>query len=209
MEIPLNGKKGEGKVAIIDDEDFDKVKKYKWYFAAGGYVIGEFGKENVRMHRVIMNPDAGMVIDHLNHNPLDNRKKNLRVCTYRENNLNRRFKHYYYDKTSNRWIANVKINGKNTKRSYKSEDAAKNAVRLMKSGAIPRCNKNTKEHAFKLPKYIYQYMYDGKFHGYMFQYRKNGISHRKRGLKTLSEATSYKKDFFDKINVNILRKENI
>lgn len=86
MLVKLNGKKGEGKYAIVDDDDYEKVSKIVWNCDTEGYAISNFG---LRMHRFIMDPPSGLVVDHINHDKLDNRKSNLRVCTTFDNNQNR------------------------------------------------------------------------------------------------------------------------
>ena len=76
-----------GVYTIVDDEDYKELSKYHWYIFTGGYAYNEkLGK----MHRFLMNPDSGLVVDHINHNRLDNRKCNLRVCTQQQNQFNRR-----------------------------------------------------------------------------------------------------------------------
>ena len=91
--IPLR----KGLTAIVDDDD-DWLLKWKWHASKGvnnsGYyarrieVDGE-KRTLIMMHRLIMNAPAGKVVDHLNHNTLDNRKKNLRIVTQHENLCNR------------------------------------------------------------------------------------------------------------------------
>ena len=83
----------QGKVAIVDDEDFEFLNQFKWHALklAGKFYVGRKltvskGKRNqIFIHRLIMKPDKGMVIDHLDGNPLNNQKKNLRICTHSEN----------------------------------------------------------------------------------------------------------------------------
>lgn len=87
MLIPLHGFRGKGEFAIIDDGDYALVKDRKWYIDENGYAIDNINR--ARMHRVIMNPPAGKVIDHINRNTLDNRRANLRICTIAENNKNK------------------------------------------------------------------------------------------------------------------------
>lgn len=81
---------------IIDDEDFNLVSGYNWFMGNGGrgYAIANINKGNnkwttLSMSRLIMRATAGSIIDHINHNTVDNRKSNLRVCSRRENSLNR------------------------------------------------------------------------------------------------------------------------
>jgi hypothetical protein len=96
-----------GQTALVDDEDFEEVNKYKWYAKknANGtlYAITEIWhgrksvprKTRIRMHRLIMKPADNMKVDHKNHNGLDNRKDNLRVCTTAENTRNKQKKAEY------------------------------------------------------------------------------------------------------------------
>lgn len=83
----------KGKFAIVDDEDYDELSKFKWYLSSG-YAIrkaknGEDRpRSNVCMHRVIMKTPIGYETDHINHDRLDNRRCNLRVCTPSDNQRN-------------------------------------------------------------------------------------------------------------------------
>lgn len=91
MLLKLNGVLAKGKEAIVDDEDFEKVNQYKWH-SDGRYAIRYLDARvgsSIRLHRFIMNARKGQQIDHINRNPLDNRKENLRFCTSSENNFNR------------------------------------------------------------------------------------------------------------------------
>lgn len=93
-EVPLT----QGKVALIDSKDYELVSKYKWSAARCGRRDTDFcaiGHEKVngkyrtlRMHSLLMRPQEGMVVDHINHNPLDNRRSNLRICTRQQNRFN-------------------------------------------------------------------------------------------------------------------------
>lgn len=88
----------QGQVSIVDDEDYERISKFVWcalkhhtgkYYAARTDVSNN--RKTVRLHRFIMGicDDKDKVIDHINHDPLDNRKVNLRVCTRQENAKNR------------------------------------------------------------------------------------------------------------------------
>lgn len=77
-----------GYAATIDDDDFDRVNIHSWCvsFTDGGpRAESRIDKKLVRMHRLIVNATKGTYVDHKNHNTLDNRKENLRVCTNQEN----------------------------------------------------------------------------------------------------------------------------
>ena len=79
-----------GKVALVDDEDFEELNRYKWCLSGDGkYARRCIGNNiGVYMHSAIMDTPKGMHTDHVNHKTLDNRKENLRVCTGTQNILN-------------------------------------------------------------------------------------------------------------------------
>ena len=64
-----------------------------------------------------------MEVDHINHNKLDNRKSNLRICTHQQNcmNVSDNVKGIHYDKSRNKWMAHIK--GKNLGRFNTKEEA--------------------------------------------------------------------------------------
>ena len=98
-KIPI-GKNGQsGKFALVDDEDYDRLMKIKWYFNNGGYAINivKPGKKNgllkfkhTLMHRLVLNTPEGFDTDHINGDKLDNRKENLRICEHNENMRNQK-----------------------------------------------------------------------------------------------------------------------
>jgi HNH endonuclease len=118
----------QGKVALIDDEDWCLVKAFKWYalwernsrrFCAVTNVGTGGGKQRkLRMHRLVMGEPAGQV-DHRNGNMLDCRKENLRLATPVENRRNRGKQR---NNTSGfmgvsrgkgvKWRAHIDVNGK-------------------------------------------------------------------------------------------------
>ena len=121
MEIPLT----KNKVTIIDDEDYDLVKDYKWHAAKGhkqwyAYRSGRINGERA-MHRLILGDICkGKEVDHINHNGLDNRRSNLRPCTHAENHYNQRktrktasgYKGVYWHKKAGKWAAQIMIDGR-------------------------------------------------------------------------------------------------
>ena len=89
----------QGKYALVDNEDFKKINKYKWYAAyqptSRNYsaVRAKWSRtkkrnQTIYMHRIIINAPKYMSVDHIDHNSLDNQKNNLRICTTRDNNRN-------------------------------------------------------------------------------------------------------------------------
>lgn len=121
------------KYTLIDEIDFDLVKKFKWsYTGKNGYVGRMDGNKKVYLHRFIINAPENIQVDHINHDKLDNRRENLRLVNQSQSNMNREKinnKHgfkgiYYYDnrkyykkkteiKTNHKnWISRIKVNGK-------------------------------------------------------------------------------------------------
>ena len=84
--IPLT----QGKVAMVDDADFEYLSQFKWCFSHGYAQTRGRGKKEY-MHRVIMNPPADKQVDHKHKTleGLDNRRSNLRVGTSSDNQHNR------------------------------------------------------------------------------------------------------------------------
>lgn len=87
-----------GKVALVDDEDYERLSKYKWslnsaanLFYARGWIPGEDGVKSSQMymHGFILSVPVGFEVDHINGDGLDNQKSNLRVVSHRENCQNR------------------------------------------------------------------------------------------------------------------------
>lgn len=80
-----------GKITFVDDDDY--LNQWKWRACINGksiYAQRVEGKKKIKMHRVIMNPEPHLLVDHIDGNGLNNTRNNLRVCTKAENNRNRR-----------------------------------------------------------------------------------------------------------------------
>lgn len=116
----------QNKVAIIDAEDFERVNLFKWY-AEWSPITNQYraartdeNRNHVYLHRFIMNPPDGMHVDHINHDTLDNRKDNLRICSQSNNNKNQRircdntsgYKGVTWDKQHKKWKSQISKNGK-------------------------------------------------------------------------------------------------
>lgn len=123
-QIPLSQHgKHKGKfVALVDDDDFERVAVYHWSVIPDTHTNYARGKPfgiYAMLHRYIMNFPDGEV-DHRNGNGLDCRKSNLRVCTHNDNMHNRRigrnntigYKGVHHSHESSRWVASITLNKK-------------------------------------------------------------------------------------------------
>lgn len=93
IEIPLT----QGKVALIDPEDFTRVNQFEWHAArrdqtwyAASSALRRRNGACLYMHRLILNASLGQHVDHRNGDGLDCRRENLRLCTNAENRRNMR-----------------------------------------------------------------------------------------------------------------------
>ena len=111
----------QGKVALVDNEDFEYLNQWKWFF--DGKYAGrreKTGEKEIFMHRFINNTPQGFLTDHINRNKLDNRRINLRTVTYQQNQFNRNlsknsssgYMGVNWDKFNNKWLSRIKINDK-------------------------------------------------------------------------------------------------
>jgi hypothetical protein len=141
--------------ATIDKEDIEKCKQYKWYRHKTNnkyYVFSrDKGTENsVRLHRFLLNLKQECVdVDHINGNTMDNRKKNLRICTRQENMMNQRvvpsnnktgYIGVYFSNTYQKYIAQIKINKKNI--HLGSSTQLSDAIQMRKNGELLYFGKN-------------------------------------------------------------------
>lgn len=124
-KIPLT----QGQFALVDDSDFEFLSQWKWCaynisgnFYAVRYTPQKNGKQYViSMHRFILSLEKGdkREGDHVNHNTLDNRRCNIRICTHNQNMMNRKpnqntsskYKSVSWSKHAKKWRTQIRING--------------------------------------------------------------------------------------------------
>lgn len=122
--IPLT----RGKETIVDKDIAELWDGIKWYCSSKGYAVTNIrnsdGKRTtLRLHRVVANVHGlpgDIEPDHINGNPLDNRRENLRICTHKQNlrsskkpiNNTTGFKGVSYDKRRNKFEAQIKVDNR-------------------------------------------------------------------------------------------------
>jgi hypothetical protein len=120
-EIPLT----KGKVAIVDDEDFEWLNQWKWYYSSFGYArrsTEKGGKKTIiYMHKLILGIPNKLKGDHVDGNTLNNQRFNLRPATHQQNLFNQRiqkrqksskYKVVIWHKKNKNWHAYIKVNQK-------------------------------------------------------------------------------------------------
>lgn len=119
--MPKQIQLSQGKFALVDDEDFEKINQYKWHYdnnrRRDGYAVAQTGYKGkkIYMHRFIVNAQKEQEIDHIDGNKLNNQKSNLRVVTRSQNNYNQRpqinasskFKGVTWHKKAQKWMATI------------------------------------------------------------------------------------------------------
>ena len=142
----------QGQVALVDDSDFEFLSQWKW---CARYSNGHWdalrssrtkdGKcYTIKMSRQILGLELGdkRQGDHQNHNTLDNRRDNLRICTNQENNMNRmsnqnsssKFKGVSWYERCKKWQVHIQIDGGRKHIGYFNKE--KNAALAYDAAAI-------------------------------------------------------------------------
>lgn len=129
-KIPVTNKDGIERFALVDDEDYAQLMKYRWWLTAG-YAQGRIpiGRKGMRhgvhranpsimMHRLILGAKTGEFGDHINMDRLDNQRSNLRIATKSQNMANAtsragtsKYKGVHWVKTERLWRAAITVNG--------------------------------------------------------------------------------------------------
>jgi hypothetical protein len=123
--VPLYGKKAAGRIALVDDEDYELVMQRRWYLwespqrSGGPYAVtalrlAEAGRSGAMayMHKMLTGWEE---TDHINGNGLDNQRSNLRPVTRKQNQHHRRgdkgtssrFKGVHWEKRTGKWRAGI------------------------------------------------------------------------------------------------------
>ena len=123
----------KGRVAQVDDSDYAVISGRRWHFN-GRYASRSDGHTTIYMHREILglSPGDGQEVDHINGDPLDNRRVNLRVTSHAVNGQNRQslpghstYRGVSWMKSGNRarrWVAQAMLDGKYQALGYFAEE---------------------------------------------------------------------------------------
>jgi len=120
--IPLT----QGKIAVVDDADYERVIQHKWCYDSGGYATANVNGKQQRMHRFILKAKRGEHVDHANMNGLDNQRSNIRICNNSQNHANTRlrsdnttgYKGVSYITRDDRFQAKIQVNGHHMNLGY-------------------------------------------------------------------------------------------
>jgi len=121
----------KGYVAIVDDDDFERLSQYKWSASVHPRSKTVYAQRHeagrvIQMHRSVLDAPQSQHVDHYNHCGIDNRKENLRLCTITQNARNRSTDINWAGKTSKykgvgfmqsrdgaaKWLSRIKVNRK-------------------------------------------------------------------------------------------------
>jgi len=147
-QIPLT----QGKFALVDDCDFERVNQFKWYairmnkgkelFYARRHIT-VYGKDKMQyLHRFLLGiTNSKIKVDHKDGNGLNNIRSNIRLATQSQNLQNRgsqnnsesKYKGVCFDNFTKSYRMQITINGKTIRSRHKNEiDAAKEYDRMAK-----------------------------------------------------------------------------
>lgn len=120
IEFPLTN----GGTFRVDADDADTVRSFAWWkqFTLAGdlaAIVTRVGRHAILLHRLLLCEPDGFV-DHIDGDPSNNARSNLRVCTHAENMRNRKiarsnqsgFKGVYLDARRNKWRSEVRFDGR-------------------------------------------------------------------------------------------------
>jgi hypothetical protein len=152
-EVRLN----RGMVALVDDEDYERVSHGHWsvmHKNGGDYAVRKVPGEKrlMAMARFLVGARSGEIVHHINHNTLDNRRENLRICTVQQNLCSQlkhgtgtsKYKGVHFFKRYGKWQAQVMFNYKHFHLGYfaNEEEAARAYDRKARElfGEFALCN---------------------------------------------------------------------
>jgi hypothetical protein len=110
-----------------------KIKDYYWYITSKNYVATRFNNKQLLLHKIIMDVGREQIVDHIDRNPKNNKRSNLRFATRSQNNTNIKMRTdnnsgvtgVHWDKEKRKWVARINYDNKRVELGYfdKLEDA--------------------------------------------------------------------------------------
>jgi len=139
VEVYVTQRSGAKHVVLMGLDDFERINQLRDLRVCVKFDKGtnsfyaKYSDENRKskyFHRLIMNTPKGLMVDHMNHDTLDNRKINLRNVSHRENLSNQKRKSelsssyvgVYWNKRARKWKAYIQINGKQKNLGYFTDE---------------------------------------------------------------------------------------
>lgn len=130
--LPLGNRRGEHDYTLVDDDVYEWASKLPWHRGSKGYVYTSFitrkQTKHLNLARLIVGARPWQVPDHINGDPSDNRRENLRACSQSQNSMNRvktplfkgrptssRYKGVFWDNAvwgGGKWRACITVRGK-------------------------------------------------------------------------------------------------
>lgn len=112
---------GENIEFTFSPEDYDKIKNHSWYLSNNGYIQTRINDKIVGIHRLIMGVNDDKCVDHIDHDTLNNKRENLRICSIQENTFNQLNRDDSISgrigvvptKNGEKWVAQIGYNGNN------------------------------------------------------------------------------------------------
>ncbi|MGA2916774.1 MAG: HNH endonuclease [Sedimentisphaerales bacterium] len=127
----------KGRCAIVDTKDYAKLIQHKWSVKiAPAYAVRKEKGKIIYMHNEIMQPGPAFIVDHKDHNTLNNSRENLRLATKSQNISNRKkkkgcsskYKGVSYRREKRKWEAYICYNGTDKHLgNFENEEAAAKA----------------------------------------------------------------------------------
>ena len=109
-------------IFLVDTEDLPILDNRSWSMTDRGYIASKRNKaeKTVKLHRAVMNAEAGVSVDHMDGDTANNRKSNLRICAHSDNVKNQRirsdnksgYKGVSFCKATNKWRAEIGADSK-------------------------------------------------------------------------------------------------
>ena len=131
MEIPVYRNGEVYGVTVIDEADAPEVMQHRWRITVVTNKVYAYrhttpedratgAGDTVYLHRFIMRAPRGFEVDHIDGDGLHNFRSNMRLVTHAQNMQNQmvdskrtsRFRGVYWDRASQRWIAQGKLSGR-------------------------------------------------------------------------------------------------